>query len=166
MAELPDGRVLVIGGWGGLSTGLIGINDTAIFDPATETWSRVADMHYPRWYPDLTELSDGRYVAISGNTTDAANWADTPEVYDPAKNTWTALTGVSTSGVHEEEYPFSYLIPNGNVFTIGPSEDQSLRAQRRRQDVDAGGRFQRGRQRLFGDVPARARSSTAAAPRT
>ncbi len=126
MAELPDGRVLVIGGWGGLSTGLIGINDTAIFDPATETWSRVADMHYPRWYPDLTELSDGRFVAISGNTTDAGNWADTPEVYDPTANKWTALTGVSTSGVHEEEYAFSYLIPNGNVFTIGPSEDQSF----------------------------------------
>ncbi len=126
MAELPDGRVLVIGGWGGLSTGLIGINDTAIFDPATETWSRVADMHSPRWYPDLTELSDGRFVAISGNTTDAGNWADTPEVYDPTANKWTALTGVSTSGVHEEEYPFSYLIPNGNVFTIGPAEDQSF----------------------------------------
>jgi len=27
--------------------------------------------------------------------------------------------------VHEEEYPFSYLAPNGKVFTIGPSEDVS-----------------------------------------
>src|SRR5205085_248525 len=26
----------------------------------------------------------------------------------------------------EQEYPFSYLIPNGNVFTIGPSEDVSF----------------------------------------
>ncbi len=126
MAELPDGRVLVVGGYGGLTTGNIGIVDTNIFDPTTNTWTRVADMHSPRWYPDLTELSDGRYVAISGNSTDDTTWADTPEVYDPTTNQWTVLTGVSTSQVHEEEYPFSYLIPNGNVFTIGPAEDKSF----------------------------------------
>jgi galactose oxidase-like protein/fibronectin type III domain protein/Kelch motif protein len=126
MAELPDGRVLVIGGYGGLSTGNLGIVDTNIFDPTTNTWSRVADMHYARWYPDLTELADGRYVAISGNTTDENHWADTPEVFDPTTGQWTVLTGVSTSQVHEQEYPFSYLLPNGNVFTIGPSEDQSF----------------------------------------
>ncbi len=122
-AQLPDGRIIVIGGYGGLSTGQIGIVDTNIFDPATNTWTRVANMHLPRWYPTLTELSDGRYVAISGNSTDASTWADTPEVYDPTTNTWTLLSKISTSQVHEEEYPFSYLIPNGNVLNIGPSED-------------------------------------------
>ena len=122
-AQLPDGRIIVIGGYGALSTGQIGIVDTSIFDPSTNTWSRVANMNLPRWYPTLTELSDGRYVAISGNSTDANHWADTPEVYDPGTNTWTLLSGISTSQVHEEEYPFSYLIPNGNVLNIGPSED-------------------------------------------
>ena len=122
-AQLPDGRILVVGGYGGLSTGQIGIVDTNIFDPSTNTWTRVANMHLPRWYPTLTELADGRYVAISGNSTDSSHWADTPEVYDPTTNTWTLLSGVSTSQVHEEEYPFSYLIPNGNVLNIGPSED-------------------------------------------
>jgi Domain of unknown function (DUF1929)/Fibronectin type III domain/Kelch motif len=122
-AQLPDGRIIVIGGYGGLSTGQIGIVDTSIFDPASNTWTRVANMHKPRWYPTLTELSDGRYVAISGNSTNASTWADTPEVYDPTTNTWTLLSKISTSGVHEEEYPFSYLIPNGNVLNIGPSED-------------------------------------------
>jgi hypothetical protein len=126
MAELPDGRVLVIGGYGGLSTGNIGIVDTSIFDPTTNTWSRVANMHSPRWYPDLTELADGRYLALSGNTTDESHWADTPEVYDPTTNTWSALSNVNTSQVHEQEYPFSYLVPSGNVFTIGPSEDVSF----------------------------------------
>ncbi|HET7486281.1 MAG TPA: fibronectin type III domain-containing protein [Acidimicrobiales bacterium] len=126
VAQLPDGRVLSVGGWGALTTGQIGIVDTTIFNPATGTWSRVANMHLPRWYPDLTELADGRYVAISGNSKDAGTWADTPEVYNPATNTWTLLSSVSTSQVHEEEYPFSYLLPNGKVFTIGPSEDLSF----------------------------------------
>ncbi len=122
-AQLPDGRIIVVGGYGGLSTGQIGIVDTNIFDPATNTWTRVANMNLPRWYPTLTELANGDYVAISGNSTDPSHWADTPELYDPTTNTWTLLSKISTPQVHEEEYPFSYLIPNGNVLTIGPSED-------------------------------------------
>jgi predicted RNA-binding protein with TRAM domain len=126
MAQLPNGEVMTVGGYGGLTTGKIGIVDTAIFNPATGTWSRVADMHTPRWYPDVTELADGDYVAISGNSTNANTWANTPEVYDPSTNTWTELTKVSTSQIKEEEYPFSYLLPSGEVFTIGPSEDLSF----------------------------------------
>ena len=82
-------------------------------------------MHLKRWYPDLTELPDGRYVVLSGNSSDANTWSDTPEVYDPAANTWTLLSGISTPQVHEVEYPFSYLAPNGKIFTIGPEEDVS-----------------------------------------
>ena len=52
-------------------------------------------------------------MAISGNSTNANTWANTPEVYDPTANTWTELTKVSTSQIKEEEYPFSYLQPNG-----------------------------------------------------
>jgi hypothetical protein len=124
-ADLPDGRLLVVGGYGGLSTGKLGIVDTNIYDPATQAWSRVADMHNPRWYPTVTELPDGRYVVVSGNSTDSNTWVDTPEVYNPSTNTWTVLSNVHTSEVHEVEYPFSYEIPSGNVFVMGPEEDSS-----------------------------------------
>ena len=68
---------------------------------------------------------NSKTTPISGNSTTANLWADKPEVYDPTANTWTALSKVSTSEIHEEEYPFSYLLPSGEVFTIGPSEDVS-----------------------------------------
>ena len=71
MAQLPNGEVMTVGGYGALTTGNLGIVDTAIFNPATGTWTRVANMHTPRWYPDVTELANGNYVAISGNSTDA-----------------------------------------------------------------------------------------------
>ena len=125
MVQLPNGKVMTVGGYGSLSTGQLGIVNTDIFDPATSSWTAAANMHTPRWYPSVVELSNGNYVAISGNSTNAITWANTPEVYDPVANTWTALPKVSTSQIHEEEYPFSYLIPSGNVFTIGPSEDVS-----------------------------------------
>ena len=83
-------------------------------------------MHYPRWYPDLTELPDGRYVAISGNSTNASTWADTPEVYDP-RPTPGRPCRMSTrprSTRRSTRSPTSR--PNGDVFTIGPSEDKSF----------------------------------------
>lgn len=124
-AKLADGRVIVAGGYGVTTTGNQGLTDTNVFDPGTQAWSRLASMNIPRWYPDLVELADGRYLAVSGNSTNASTWADTPEVYDPSANTWTLLSKISTAQVHEEEYPFSYLAPNGKVFTMGPSEDVS-----------------------------------------
>ena len=125
MAQMSNGDILVVGGYGELSTGNLGIADTSIYDPNTHMWTRMADMHNPRWYEGLTELPDGRYVAISGKSTDFNTWADTPEVYDPTSNTWTLLSGVSTSQIHELEYPNTYLLPNGNVFVLGPQEDLS-----------------------------------------
>jgi hypothetical protein len=118
--HLSDGRILVVGGHG---TNEIGIKTTSIYDPAAGTWGTVAPMNSARWYPSVLQLSDGRYLALSGNSTDSSHWSDTPEVYDPAANTWTLLTGVNTSQIHEEEYPFSYLMNNGKVLAMGPSED-------------------------------------------
>ena len=124
--HLPDGRVMVAGGHGAHTTGQIGIVNTNVFNPATGTWSRMADMNRPRWYPTLTQLADGRFLVLSGNTTDVNHWADTPEVYDPATDKWSLLDGVSTSEVHEVEYPATYLLPNGKTFTIAPSADKSF----------------------------------------
>ena len=111
---LPDGKVVVVGGH---ETGEVGINDAFLFDPATRAFTRLPNMASARWYPSSTELSDGKVVVISGNIT-PNSWADTPEVFDPATNTFSPLTGVSTSDLHEEEYPLSFLLPSGKVFTI------------------------------------------------
>src|SRR5258708_31556794 len=81
--------------------------------------------HNPRWYPTATELGDGRVLVVSGNVTQTT-WADTPEIYDPAANTWTLLPNISTPQVHEEDYPLSYLLPSGKVMTIAPSVGQSF----------------------------------------
>ena len=119
---LSDGRVLVVGGHDP-ETGQAGTPEVYIFDPATRGWSRAADMEYPRWYPSTTLLGDGRVLALSGNTT-WAEWADTPEVYDPITNSWTKLA-VATPDLHEDEYPLSFLLPDGRVFTLVSSTSQS-----------------------------------------
>ena len=120
--DLADGRVLVAGGNG---SNTIGSSAATIFDPNTNTWSRVKSMNFPRWYPTATELGDSRVLVISGQDT-SSTWVNTPEIYDPTANTWTSLSNISTSQVHEPEYPLSYLLPSGKVFTIAPSIGQSF----------------------------------------
>lgn len=121
-ATLPDGRVVIAGGHGFTAT--LGLDATTIFDPATNTWSAGPKLNDPRWYPTVTELGDGRLVAISGNITNTT-WADTPEIYDAATNRWTRISGISTSQVHEEEYPLSFLLPSGRIFTMAASTGRS-----------------------------------------
>jgi hypothetical protein len=123
--QLADGRLLVAGGHD-QSTGFTesGIKATNIFDPATNTWTRVADMNFSRWYPSLTLLPDGRVLAISGQST-PGSFVDTPEVYSPATNTWTTLN-ISTSQLHEPEYPLAYLQPSGKVLVIAGKAAQSF----------------------------------------
>ena len=52
-------------------------------------------------------------------------WADTPEVYDPATDAWTLLTGVDTSDLHDPEYPLAYLLPDGRVLLYGATGGQT-----------------------------------------
>ncbi len=120
--NLSDGRVLIVGGEGASA---LGSPSAVIFDPATNAWTRLPDMHFARWYPTATELGDGRVIVISGQDTDTT-WVATPEIYDPVANTWTALPGISTAQVQEPEYPLSYLLPSGKIFTIAPSDGQSF----------------------------------------
>ncbi len=117
--------ILVGGGYGELSTGNLGIVDTTIYDPSTGTWKRMADMHYAALVSGADRAGERHYVVISGNSTDGSTWADTPEVYDPTANTWTLLSNVNTSQIHELMYPNTYLLPNGNVFVLGEQEDVS-----------------------------------------
>jgi Domain of unknown function (DUF1929)/Bacterial Ig domain len=115
---LADGRVVIAGGHG--FSGTIGINATSIFDSVAKTWTAGPSMSFPRWYPTLTRLGDGRLVVISGNIT-VSTWADTPEIYDPVANAWSTIAGISTTQVHEEEYPLSFLLPKGTILTIASS---------------------------------------------
>ena len=119
---LPDGRVMVIGGFAGAD---IGIKDANIFDPNTQTWTRVPDMHFARWYPSATVLPDGRVLVVSGNI-DPTHYADHPEVYDPATNSWTVLSGIDTGMIRSREYPLSSAMPDGRVFVIAPETGEGL----------------------------------------
>ncbi|MEJ2864575.1 galactose oxidase early set domain-containing protein [Actinomycetospora flava] len=66
-----------------------GIEQTYEFNPYTESYERVGDMVFKRWYPTLTGLSDGGVIAVSGldGTGEVLNGQN--EIYNPATRTWT-----------------------------------------------------------------------------
>ena len=81
-----------------------GRKETYEFNPYTEKYERVADMHEKRWYPTLTALPDGKVLSVSGldgggQVVDGSQ----NEIYDPVTRRWTkpsfSITGpVSTNG--------------------------------------------------------------------
>jgi plastocyanin len=104
---LADGRLLVAGGAPATT-----IKSTHIFDPATEAWTHLAaasNMNAPRWYPTLVPLSDGQVLAASG-----MSGVGPIEVFAPATNTWTVLTGAGRN--LSELYSSLHQIPSGEIF--------------------------------------------------
>jgi hypothetical protein len=116
-ALLADGRVLVVGGFGGGNS--IGIANAEIFDPANSSWTAVPNMSYKRWYPTATTLADGRILVTAGWQTTNHDNAGIPEIYDASTNKWTQLTSANNPF---ETYPFIYQLSDGRVIHVGNSE--------------------------------------------
>ena len=113
-ATLADGRVIVVGGQNGSPHD--GHNITSLFDPISQTWTRGADMSDLRWYATSTTLADGKVLATSGDAPDGTR-SQVPELYDPATNTWTRLTGAVRD---QALYSFMFVLPNGKTYEAGP----------------------------------------------
>src|SRR6185295_3258297 len=62
-SPLPDGRVLVAGGF---DTRVGGVSAAEIYDPATDTWSAAADMSTTRWFHSAIALDDGSVLVVGG----------------------------------------------------------------------------------------------------
>jgi hypothetical protein len=110
---LADGRLLIAGGHP-IGAGFF----SYIFDPATESFRRVGDLHYARWYPTLVRMADGRVFATGGNQVGASGVGqDIPEmaeIFDPATEQWTVVDG-SARNV-SETYPGLHLMPDGRIY--------------------------------------------------
>ena len=143
LAGMADGRVLIAGGidWynepdlmarhrgdpadvGAVELG--GLKTTRIFDPKTNSFSVVGDMHHPRWYPTLVEQPDGKFLVASGvirliKSTQLGSVRRT-ETFDPATNGWTENYVGPQS---ENSLPFIarlHLMPNGKTLYAGGGE--------------------------------------------
>jgi len=107
---LPNGKVLIAGGRGGLSSYL---STAELYDPTTDTWTNTGAMNIARMAHQATLLSNGKVLVTGGNVSDASDAR--AELYDPPTGKWT-LAG---SAMTKRSAYTATLLRNGKVLITG-----------------------------------------------
>lgn len=113
LAHLPSGNLYVAGGT--KDQQLDGIVQTHYFAWSTGTWSLGVNMAYPRWYPTVTAMGNGKMLITSGG-------AKIPEVRQQNGT----LRQLSSASLGLPLYPWVNVAPDGRAFDSGP--DQTMRS--------------------------------------
>lgn len=140
IVNLPDGRPMVVGGtdWYNepvvlseskgdpASLGIVeveGLRTARAYNDAAGRWERLANTKYPRWYPGMITLGDGRVLAVAGTAklikSTQGSQVRRTETYDPAANTWTENYVGPASENSLPQNPRLFVAPNGKVFYTG-----------------------------------------------
>jgi N-acetylneuraminic acid mutarotase len=110
--SVVDGKVYAIGG--ALTYQGAPLSTVEEYDPATDTWTRKADMPTARICVS-TSVVNGKIYAIGGSP--GSPWyrgLTTVEEYDPATDTWIRKADMPTGRTY-----FSTSVVNGKIYAIG-----------------------------------------------
>ncbi len=107
---LPNGKVLVAGGWGGAAF----LSSVELYDPGTGKWSLTNSMHTARGAHSATLLPDGR-VLVAGGSLNGTSGLASAELYDPTTGAWTTTGPMTTARFGH----WATLLPSGKVLIAG-----------------------------------------------
>ena len=99
---LPNGKVLVTGGIGGL-------NSAELYDPLTETWTSAGTLMTNRAQHIAVVLTNGMVLVTGGSRDGSA------ELFNPATGMWTNTGAMTTA----RSFPSASLLPNGKLLVAG-----------------------------------------------
>jgi len=119
---LPDGKVLIAGGFGGSGTESNPYRSTEIYDPRTGSFQPGGNMSIGRTGHTATLLKNGRLL-IAGGWTGRYNLRRSAELYDPATGVFTPTGDM----VLERAGNTAALLPDGRVLVAG-GEDRGENA--------------------------------------
>jgi N-acetylneuraminic acid mutarotase len=119
-ALLPDGRVLVAGGWSFTTNTDPSLATAEIYDPATDRWTPTGSMNQARASFSLTTLADGRLLALAG-VDPSYHMLASVEVYDPRAGTWQESGALPVA----VEWPVLAKLLDGRVLVAGGALDTS-----------------------------------------
>jgi N-acetylneuraminic acid mutarotase len=119
---LPDGQVLVAGGYTGNSPGGSYLLSSELYDPVAGTWAATGDLNVSLAHHQAALLPNGKVLVCGGAGEGPSGEPILPssgELYDPATKTW-ELTGQLTIGraLHSVT-----LLANGWVLAAGGTQD-------------------------------------------
>lgn len=111
---LPDGRVLMAGGYGASSS--LSLASAETFDPQAGTWTTVGAMSQARASYAWTILPDGRVMVAGGSLNSGGSAATaTTEIFNPKTNQWAAGPAMSAARYN----PAFATLPDGRFLVVG-----------------------------------------------
>ncbi len=121
-ARLPDGRVLVAGGY---STGGPSTASVEIYDPASGTFTPASPLIEARSPGSVATLADGRILFVGGvrQTTSGSLFLGNAEIYDPASASWSMAAGSLTGNTSSARLTTITLL-DGNVLVLNSNNSQ------------------------------------------
>ncbi len=117
-ARLPDGRVLVAGGWALTTNTDPSLASAEIYDPASNAWKPTGSLNDARGSLVMAALPDGRLLAVAGVDPSYHVLAST-EIYDSKLGKWQP-TGKLPVAL---ERPAIGTLPDGRVVVAGGATD-------------------------------------------
>ena len=112
---LSDGAGLGAGGWSGFGS----MNTAEVWNPSTGFWGSAGSFTTSRFGHSATLLPDGRVLIVGGinqpTQTSPANNVTDADLYDPATNTWSAVSALPAATAGHT----ATLLVSGNVLVAG-----------------------------------------------
>jgi hypothetical protein len=109
---LPDGKVLIAGGWSSTPFGPLATAE--LFDPTTGTFQKTGSMAARIYNHASAALRDGRVVIVGGNSQYDESLGGV-HIYDPATGSFTAQGKL----VEHRGEPTAVPLPDGRVLVLG-----------------------------------------------
>ena len=132
---LPDGRVLVTGGWlhppddpGTSEVPFRGLDQVWTYDPFSQAWERHGNLSRGRWYPTQLLTADGRTVILQGLDETGGDYNRGIDIFDPSRPQGQEITRLDRALTDAETgdlYPHLFWMPTGRALVAGPHEANS-----------------------------------------
>ena len=118
-APTVNGKIYVIGGWMNAGRREADFANVEVYDPATDTWAKKADIPTGRGALAVSEVNGKIYVI--GGTQDRSLFLRTVQEYDPANDIWMRKADMLTS-----RWSHAASVVNGYIYAIGGWDGVSL----------------------------------------
>jgi N-acetylneuraminic acid mutarotase len=122
---LPNGKVLVAGGYGGDGNNL---SSAELYDPATGSWASTGSLSVGvRQSATATLLPSGKVLVVGGtNSTNGIQnnntYLSSTELYDPETGSWSGMGSLAIARL----FHTTTLLPNGKVLVAGGTNGSQI----------------------------------------
>ncbi len=114
---LPNGRVLIAGG----ARDFQATSYASLYDPASNSWTQLPNMHENRCAPGAAPLSTGRVLVVGGGCATPEQSASAEE-FDPGASRWFPVASLPTTRGSLQ----LVVLANGDVLGVGGMEQAGL----------------------------------------